>query len=181
MRRRTSQTAGSLVTGNCKSIWLDDYYKLPSHSSPEGLAAFIRFWLQFVPRRKRAQQRETITPKFVPHVPASFVFTHHDLAPRNLLVDGQGELWLVDWQFSGWYPAYFEYASMQNFNAEGWSMIARLRWWLFSWISVGSYRREAKALDVIRQRFTRYPLGRKDEVMSAGAHFDAMHLRRGGM
>lgn len=181
MRSRTSPTAGSLVTGNCKSLWLDDYYKLPAHSSPESLADFIRFWLQFIPTRKRAQRQEIIPPNFVPYVPTSFVFTHQDLAPRNLLVDGQGDLWLLDWQFSGWYPAYFEYVSMQNFNSEGWSMMARWRWWLFSWISVGSYTREAKALDVIRQKFIRYPLGRKDEVMPRGVHFDAMHLRRRGM
>ena len=29
--------------------------------------------------------------------PTSFVFTHHDLAPCNIIVDKNDNLWLVDW------------------------------------------------------------------------------------
>lgn len=40
------------------------------------------------------------------------VMCHLDIHPRNLIVDGQGELWLLDWAFSGAYPPYFESASL---------------------------------------------------------------------
>ena len=40
------------------------------------------------------------------------VMCHLDIHPRNLIVDGQGELWLLDWAFSGAYPPYFECASL---------------------------------------------------------------------
>ncbi|KAJ6618815.1 kinase-like domain-containing protein [Mycena sp. CBHHK59/15] len=40
----------------------------------------------------------------------ALVFTHHDIAPRNLIIDDGGRVWLIDWELSGWYPEYFEYA-----------------------------------------------------------------------
>lgn len=40
------------------------------------------------------------------------VMCHLDIHPRNLIVDSQGELWLLDWAFSGAYPRYFESASL---------------------------------------------------------------------
>lgn len=37
------------------------------------------------------------------------VFTHCDLAPRNIIVDGGKIVGLIDWEDSGWYPEYWEY------------------------------------------------------------------------
>lgn len=39
------------------------------------------------------------------------VFTHGDLNPSNILVDGNKITGIVDWDFSGWYPHYWEYTS----------------------------------------------------------------------
>lgn len=36
------------------------------------------------------------------------VFTHGDLAPRNILVRGTKIVAIVDWEAAGWYPAYWE-------------------------------------------------------------------------
>ena len=44
---------------------------------------------------------------------ASLVFTHNDLNMRNLLLDDQHVLWVVDWEFSGFYPPWFEYLGMR--------------------------------------------------------------------
>ncbi|KAI0554545.1 kinase-like domain-containing protein [Xylaria curta] len=42
------------------------------------------------------------------------VFTHNDLAPRNVLIDEAGKITgLVDWELAGWYPDYWEYAKTQ--------------------------------------------------------------------
>lgn len=38
------------------------------------------------------------------------VFTHQDISPRNLILDDDGKLWMIDWDLAGWYPPYFEYA-----------------------------------------------------------------------
>ncbi|KAL4790580.1 kinase-like protein [Aspergillus venezuelensis] len=38
------------------------------------------------------------------------VFTHGDLAPRNILVDDSGNVTAVlDWEYAGWYPEHWEY------------------------------------------------------------------------
>ncbi|KAJ7106971.1 kinase-like domain-containing protein [Mycena epipterygia] len=36
-------------------------------------------------------------------------FTHGDLAPRNILVQGDVVVGLIDWEHSGWYPEHWEY------------------------------------------------------------------------
>lgn len=39
------------------------------------------------------------------------VFTHGDLNPSNILVRGNQVVGLLDWEFAGWYPHYWEYTS----------------------------------------------------------------------
>ncbi|PBP15676.1 hypothetical protein BUE80_DR013571 [Diplocarpon rosae] len=40
------------------------------------------------------------------------VMCHLDIHPRNLILDDQGNLWLLDWACSGAYPPYFETANI---------------------------------------------------------------------
>ena len=56
---------------------------------------------------------------------ASLVFTHNGLNMRNLLLDDQHVLWVVDWGFFGFYPPWFEYlgmvfASQKDHDLESW-------------------------------------------------------------
>ncbi|KAI0197969.1 kinase-like domain-containing protein [Astrocystis sublimbata] len=52
-------------------------------------------------------------PDYLPHSDVS-VFSHCDLAPRNIMVDESCTITgLIDWEFSGWYPDYWEYARTQ--------------------------------------------------------------------
>lgn len=39
------------------------------------------------------------------------VFTHGDLNPTNIIVRGDEIVGIIDWEFSGWYPHYWEYTS----------------------------------------------------------------------
>jgi aminoglycoside phosphotransferase len=39
-----------------------------------------------------------------------FVLTHGDLTPRNILVQDDVITGIVDWEYSGFYPEYAEYA-----------------------------------------------------------------------
>lgn len=41
------------------------------------------------------------------------VFTHQDIAPRNLVLDAQGRVWIIDWGVAGVYPPGFEQAAFQ--------------------------------------------------------------------
>lgn len=42
-------------------------------------------------------------------VSSRIVFTHGDLVPRNIIVKGDRVQALLDWEYSGWYPEYWEY------------------------------------------------------------------------
>lgn len=44
------------------------------------------------------------------------VFTHGDLNPFNILVNGDRVVGILDWEFSGWYPYYWEYTSAWHGN-----------------------------------------------------------------
>ncbi|PYI29849.1 kinase-like protein [Aspergillus indologenus CBS 114.80] len=41
------------------------------------------------------------------------VFTHADIAPRNIMVDERNTVTgILDWEYAGWYPDYWEYAQI---------------------------------------------------------------------
>ncbi|KAF2647233.1 kinase-like protein [Lophiostoma macrostomum CBS 122681] len=172
LRSMTSSTAGSLASGECLSFWLEDRYRLPARSRPEDIAYFIEFWMNFVSFRREieaAKQVSAVAKRHIVPVPRTLVLTHHDLAPRNLMVDPSGQLWLIDWDYAGFYPIYFEYASLQNFHTpKDWGLFTRLRWYLFSWIAIGRYEQDARVLERIRYKFTRFAVGRRFELLAKG-------------
>ncbi|KAF4976358.1 hypothetical protein FZEAL_6956 [Fusarium zealandicum] len=57
------------------------------------------------------------TPKFQFQ---DVVFTHQDIAPRNLIVDESMKVWLIDWGCAGVYPRGFDQAVLrkQSWNGE---------------------------------------------------------------
>lgn len=40
------------------------------------------------------------------------VFTHGDLNPFNIIINNKEVAAIIDWEFSGWYPYYWEYTSV---------------------------------------------------------------------
>lgn len=175
LRSVTSFTAGSLVSRLCKSFYLRDQFGLPFQSGPKNVRSFLRFWTKFTSISKEFKPAaQSITApsieEYVPSVPDIFVLTHHDLAPRNMIVDPTGQLWLIDWDYAGFYPTSFEYAAMQNFQVPtDWSWLARLRWNVFSWVAAGRFERDRIALESIRSKCIQYPAGRKVEILMGDA------------
>ncbi|QSS53212.1 hypothetical protein I7I53_00395 [Histoplasma capsulatum var. duboisii H88] len=50
----------------------------------------------------------------LPHSSSS-VFTHVDIAPRNIMVDENYQITgLVDWKYAGWYPDHWEYVQIMR-------------------------------------------------------------------
>jgi aminoglycoside phosphotransferase (APT) family kinase protein len=96
------------------------------------------------------------------------VFTHHDLAPRNIILEkGTGLLCLVDWDEAGYYPRYFEYVGMRNFSIPvSWGWFAKLRWTLFAWIATGWrwYGKENDMLQEVRRKAGRFPAARRFNI-----------------
>ncbi|RAK89153.1 hypothetical protein BO79DRAFT_172300 [Aspergillus costaricaensis CBS 115574] len=47
------------------------------------------------------------------------VLTHQDVMPRNLILDGEGLVWLIDWGNSGIYPDGFDYVGIKKKRSFG--------------------------------------------------------------
>ncbi|WEW59267.1 hypothetical protein PRK78_004736 [Emydomyces testavorans] len=46
-------------------------------------------------------------------------FAHGDLGPHNILVSEEGRVSaIIDWEFAGWYPEYWEYIKMIQFSRD---------------------------------------------------------------
>jgi aminoglycoside phosphotransferase len=57
---------------------------------------------------------ESQLPDMLPRSSSS-VFTHADIAPRNVMVDEQNRVTgILDWEYAGWYPDYWEYAQIMR-------------------------------------------------------------------
>ena len=52
-------------------------------------------------------------PSILPRSDVS-VFTHGDLTPRNIMVDQGYITGVIDWEYSGWFPDYWEYANIMK-------------------------------------------------------------------
>ncbi|KAI1193217.1 kinase-like domain-containing protein [Nemania serpens] len=53
-------------------------------------------------------------PDFLPHSDRA-VLTHGDIGPRNIMVNASASITgLIDWENSGWYPDYWEFANLQK-------------------------------------------------------------------
>ncbi|KAG9255085.1 kinase-like domain-containing protein [Emericellopsis atlantica] len=75
----------------------------------QGVVVPIHDWLVRPPKRLQAQSMywHQITTQLGTEYP--IVFTHGDLASRNILVRDGHIVALLDWEFAGWYPEYWEY------------------------------------------------------------------------
>ena len=55
-----------------------------------------------------------VLPDMLPRSTRS-VFTHADIAPRNILADDSGHITgLIDWEMAGWFPDYWEVANIMK-------------------------------------------------------------------
>ncbi|KAJ3563800.1 hypothetical protein NP233_g8703 [Leucocoprinus birnbaumii] len=46
------------------------------------------------------------------------VLTHQDLNLRNIMIDEDSRLWIIDWTWAGYYPEWFEYVAMARQNED---------------------------------------------------------------
>lgn len=76
---------------------------------PFGTIAELHDWLVRPPKRLRTQTMycHQITTQLAADYP--IVFTHGDIAARNILVRDGRIVALLDWEYAGWYPDYWEY------------------------------------------------------------------------
>ncbi len=104
LRTVTAQTTGGLHSGRTRCPWLDDQRGPVRNASPVAFVGYLNWWL--VDCRP---QYCTPHPELVLKLAKEHILVHQDLAPRNMILDPRGTLWLVDWGISGFYPEYMEF------------------------------------------------------------------------
>ncbi|RPD65362.1 kinase-like protein [Lentinus tigrinus ALCF2SS1-7] len=162
MQSVTAQTTGGLHSGVATSTAVGDLHGPARHASPAVFSQYLQWWLL----ECRPEYCKPL-PHLVLPPPTQHVFVHQDLALRNMILDPDGVLWLVDWNLAGFYPDYMEYLGMTPSKIEwifGKTWAAwwgRVRWELLRWLvfgRAGRYRKEREMLAHVRQRSLRYRL-----------------------
>lgn len=157
----TSGTTGGLHTGVVHSIHIDAIYGPVPHASPATFSNYLNWWLtECRPQWNRPLPDLTFSP-------TQHILVHQDLAPRNMMLDTTGNLWIIDWNYSGYYPAFMEYVGIDAVSA-GWdwfraptwaSWWGRMRWDLLRFIAFGfarKYRRARTGLGAVHHRIQRF-------------------------
>lgn len=75
------------------------------------------------------------------------VFTHNDIAPRNIMFDGK-KVTLIDWECAGWFPAHWEYCKAVN-----WCYIDHADWLEWAPKCIPVYEEEAEVDKLLLRRF----------------------------
>ncbi|KAI9673367.1 MAG: hypothetical protein M1829_004134 [Trizodia sp. TS-e1964] len=107
------------IGGGCRfrGIWFSDYGAGPFNTLQE-LTDWFNHKLEICNRYHQSMEG---TPEFAFQ---KLLLTHQDITPRNLILDREGQVWLVDWAYSGGYPPGFEQAALskerhfKDFSAE---------------------------------------------------------------
>ncbi|CAM1501737.1 Fc.00g037210.m01.CDS01 [Cosmosporella sp. VM-42] len=124
--RPANMESSSCCTTDGSPIWdplLGDNND-PTPPLPDDAALRARIFARYVRYNGLSYVDGKDLPSMLPRSRKS-VFTHGDIAPRNIMVDKSGQiLGLIDWESAGWYPDYWEYASMMkpsgDYDWQGW-------------------------------------------------------------
>jgi aminoglycoside phosphotransferase (APT) family kinase protein len=93
---------------------------------PFGSLAELHHWLVRPPLRAEAQSMywHQITTQLGTDYP--IVFTHADLAARNILVRDGRIVAILDWEYAGWYPEYWDYVwALRGMGNIDWETLGR--------------------------------------------------------
>lgn len=106
------------------------------------------FRLEDYPDRKGGKDYEDIEAMIIkqngPWPPP--VFTHGDLNPCNILLRGTQVVGIIDWEFSGWYPFYWEYTA-------AWYGNRTREWWRGRLDSFIDAHTEELKMEILRQKW----------------------------
>lgn len=98
---------GPIGGGPCRCQFFTDYSAGPFMDKAE-MEAWFNHKLDICKSVRKA-------PKGIPPFYfTKFVLTHQDISPRNLILDENARVWLIDWAYSGAYPPVFESAALST-------------------------------------------------------------------
>ncbi|KAF5387507.1 hypothetical protein D9757_006532 [Collybiopsis confluens] len=94
----TSPVTGKLVNSIIESPWIEAGYPPARRSTPAMFAGYLSAWTT-LPKGVGAGWPFPVRPN---------IFVHQDLVFRNIHVDPQNRLWVLDWGYAGYFPSCFE-------------------------------------------------------------------------
>jgi len=117
------KTLGS-VTGGPYRNWFFPGYVAPKHAFTS-ITEFNDHYRWLLMLISGEEYTESVLGRLPRH--AAIRFTHSDLLPKNIMVDGSTITGIVDWEMGGFYPAYWEYCRMHDPNARtpGWEYVLK--------------------------------------------------------
>lgn len=68
------------------------------------------------------QHTDKPLPSFTDQELGDLVFTHGDLHQGNLILGDDGRLWVIDWDYAGFYPRSLETLSMRAYRDTEWTL-----------------------------------------------------------
>ncbi|KAK6521834.1 hypothetical protein TWF506_002038 [Arthrobotrys conoides] len=141
LRQLKIDRSGPIGGGIAQGV-LFTLYGAGPFDSPKALEDWHSHKLDVCKRLKRIPHDiPNFTGKFRP----PFCLTHLDLAARNILVDANGDIALIDWGFAGAYPPWFEIRSFGMIDyTNPWSYRAMMKE-----IMAGEYEEEVRQLEAI--------------------------------
>ena len=110
MRSHTSKTLGSVTGGPYNNRFMPFPWHPPHAflSTKEYLDHYRNMFLEFC----GPEYVEELFSHF--GMDAQVHFTHGDLLPHNILVDGSKITAIIDWETAGYYPEFWEYCRMHD-------------------------------------------------------------------
>ena len=99
----------------------------PPHVAPKhafsSVGEFLNHYRQMLMLFCTEQYTESLLSRIPRNAPIQF--THGDLLPKNIVVEGSTITGVVDWATGGFYPAYWEYCRMHDpcFMTPGWKLV----------------------------------------------------------
>ena len=98
---------GSVDGSHCEDQFFDGH---PDFSGPFDSVSAFHAGLVKVLQATGSYAWTKMVIRFIESLPdCKIVFTHNDIAPRNILVKDGSIVGIVDWDFAGFYPEYWEY------------------------------------------------------------------------
>ncbi|KAF2497004.1 hypothetical protein BU16DRAFT_617034 [Lophium mytilinum] len=98
---------GVISGGRSRGTWFSDY-GAGLFTTKEGFEKWLNWKLALSKYFKHAEMDVSNIDY------EDFVLIHGDLSPRNLTLDTDNQVWLIDWGCAGVYPAIFEAASAKH-------------------------------------------------------------------
>jgi aminoglycoside phosphotransferase len=123
---QTESYIGSVGRQPCRDMIFRSGYesKGPFFTEEEMYENILERWINMFEYNPMPDSSVQFTRRLYRDNPGNeIVFTHGDLDPRNILVEGGRVSGIVDWEQAGWYPEYWEYIEAMWGCADTWDTV----------------------------------------------------------